>query len=268
MRAAALLLALALAGCLGVDVPTTDAPEAQTASSDVLPWAMAHCRYVVAMAQADAQKLQSRMPEGFRAATRGVLPGGLPVTSAYLGVEAFECESGTGLNETPVQGLVYGSLFALVVPPEQVLDENVTLYMAKWDVLVPDPERRARLLEAGLPVMDGKVEWAGGPAGVGEGARLTLGEVGTFVFALGPGQRATSQGTASFYEFTPSEKGGYATWRADYAWDSGSFTTGRGALTLPAGWAADAVGGTRVPMSYHAGTWTFSNGTLALPRAG
>lgn len=227
---------------------------------------MTHCRYVVAVAQADAQKLQSRMPEGFRAATRGMLPGGVPVTSAALGFEAFECGSGTGLDETPVPGLVYGSLFAIVVPPGEVLDENVSLHMAKWDVLLPDAERRARLVEAGLSVMDGKVEWSGGA--VGNGARLTLEGLGAFVFALGPAQPATSQGTRSFYEFTPSEKGGYATWRADFAWDSGSFATARGVLTLPAGWAADAVGGTRVRMSYHAGTWSFPNGTLTLPRAG
>lgn len=261
---AAALLVLALAGCVA---QPPDGPAAEGESS-VLPWGLTACRYLVGWAPVEEARLRPFLPEGFEPDPFGPIGSrtleGTPAARALFGLEAFACASGVGLNGTPVEGMAYGSYWTSVTPPEALRVDGVDLYTVRWDTLIPDADRRAFLAAAGLPARNGTVAF--GDAPVGASATYEMEGIGASTLRLDAPRTQAAPSGGVLMEFTPTDRG-LAVWRSDFAWDGGSFTSGFGRVTAPAGsWAAEVLGGTEAPGQLHAGTWTFSNATLTLPR--
>lgn len=261
----ALLLVAPLVGCAtDPGAPATPSP-ADEAAAQVLPWSLSQCRYIVGFTPVEESALAPHIPEGFTL-DKGPVVGGLLLERVSLGLEAFVCERGSGL-EGEVERMEYGSIFVAAMPPEHMIDENSSLHMLKWDVLVPDAPRREALRAVGLPVYDGSATVEDHPGGVRRGV-LTLDGIGTFVLEMVATQTSpASTEVRRFTEYTPAGAGaGFGAWRTDYAWDSDTIATGRGTTTWPDGsWAADVVGQSPAPSTFHAGTWSFTNGTIELP---
>lgn len=266
MRAipAALLLVASLAGCAAP--VTTDGSPDSDAPRATLPWGLTECRYVVGWAPVEESRLRPYLPEGFTPAGFGARAlAGTPAGRVLFGLEAFECASGATLNGT-LENMAYGSYWTAATPPEELQVEGATTYTVRWDTLVPDAERRALMVAAGMPARDGTVEFPS-RVPVGTLATYEMEDVGTSILRMTTAQPQPVPEGGHVVEFTPTQDGGLAVWRADYAWDGDSFTTGYGVVTVPEGsWAAQVLGGTQAPGQFHAGTWTFSNGTLTLPR--
>lgn len=264
MRLLVLVAALALAGCvqLAPQPPATPEPDLD------LPWTLTKCRYVVGWSGADPAKVQAQLPEGFRVAPGSPLGLPVPVEEVIIGTEAFECEEGSGLDG-PVAPMLYGSIWIPVVPPAALADPEIDEVYYKIHVLMPDDARRAAFEARNLSVANGSIRWDAPPVPAGVAATLTLEGVGAFGFQMATTRTLEPGEGRPFMEITPAgEKGagGFALWKASYAWDGASFSQGRGFVDWPAGhWVADAVGSARAPATFHAGTWSF-NGTVALPR--
>lgn len=249
-------MAVALSGCAADSGP--DLPSASDVASGLhhVPWGLDSCTFLIGFAQVDADVLAAHLPDGFTPAP-GLLPGAGPV----LGIEAFTCNDGLGLDGQPVGPLPYGSFFASVAPPEELRLDGTDTYWVKWDTLVPDAPRREALAAAGLPARDGRTLLSN-DAGL-QTATLELDGVGTFTVtgrAVTPA--TTSPGPGYFAEFTPTA-GGLARWNAS-AMDS-TTSLGVGAVTVPAGsLAATLLGAETAPATVMAGSWSFTAGQTVL----
>lgn len=217
---------------------------------------------MVATVPVSAERLQPFLPEGFTAATSS---GPLAAVrgSAYLGFESFECREGAGVNGS-IPTMQYASVFTSADPPEDLSDESLSLQMVKWDVLVPDADRRAILEAAGFPARDGSARVAAPVAG----SPLLRGEVemagfGWFTIEGVPtSEYGPFEGT--FVEFMPGTAGILAAWRAAYEGEGGR----RGTATIvmdPQSWVVQVTGETRVVGGFTTGAWTFSNATITFP---
>ncbi|HUR61429.1 MAG TPA: hypothetical protein VM286_03580 [Candidatus Thermoplasmatota archaeon] len=167
---AALLGFLLLAGCLSppASIPTTPSvpvPAVVLPARD-LAWNMQGCVFVAAVLQVPAALVQPLVPPGFRVmhaaefALEGASSQPVPTPPApdgkdgNIGVEAFQCESGSGLNGS-VPGMTYASFYTGVEPPASLKVAGTPFYFVKWDTLVPDLPRQDLLRSYGLPVHNG-----------------------------------------------------------------------------------------------------------------
>lgn len=259
MRLRLLLLLAALPGCLGSTGGGGSGASVPSSTGDAIPWSMTDCAFVVAFVPVPAERLQPLVPEGFT-----VSAGGGPLATvqggAYLGVEAFQCASGAGLDGAEVAPLEYGSFFTGIEPPADLVVADADVHFLKWDVLVPDAPRREALVAEGLPARTGSARiertLAAAPQLV---ASLTLDEVGAFRIE-GAIQGAATPDAGTFVEFMPRDDGGVGLWRAD--WDTQALEQGRAILTFePGSWAA-GVAGERATGAFITGTWSFANGSI------
>lgn len=263
MRVWPLVVVLLLPGC--VEPPSAQAPPPSSTAGEarVLPWGLEGCEYIVGMIPVEPSALEPHLPEGFVAVPFLNLAAGTPADRAILGVEAFVCERGATLDGEST-GMEYGSFWTSVRPPEELAHEDASLHTVRWDTLVPDAPRREALAAAGLPARAGSAEVRDAPGG--REARYELDGVGAMDLSMTMTRRpiaAPPSGIA--VEFMPAEGGGLAVWRADYAWE-GEVLGGHGHVTLPEGsWPAEVAGGARVPAQFHAGRWSFTNGSVTLP---
>lgn len=278
------LAALALAGCLGSgDAPASPAssPAADdeaaaassngTAADDRIDWTLSGCRAVVALVPTDAGSLEEHLPEGFAAASAqeafGIPPD--PRGEAALGVETFQCESGTTLDGT-AQPLAYGALFAAVEPPEGRNATGADLVLYKWETLVPDEDRRRLLQEAGMPAVDGSTDLSGlrsHPAGHAFHATLTLnGSTHAFAGTVDAPADAFREGLP-FVEFQAGDDG-IGRWVSEENQAPDAFQ-GTGTLDPVSGSrVADVVGdGPSQAYMVAATSVTFSRGYVDLPGA-
>lgn len=260
MRALVLGSILLLAGCVA---PGTSTPEsADGANANVLAWGLTRCSYVVGWTPVEPEALRAYLPEGFEPGPFNGMLVGTPADRTILGVEAFVCEEGVGLNGT-IPEMVYGSFWTSATPPAGLEDPDATTYTVRWDTLIPDADRRAVMAAAGMPAR-------GGAASVestitGFAGSYEMEDVGTTTMDMRVSRSPGTPEGGVVVEFTPTTDGRLAVWKAEYAWDS-PISQGYGAITFPEGsWAAEVVGDTRGPGQFHAGTWTFSNATLTLP---
>lgn len=266
MRAApTVLLALAiLAGCV---TPAVTPPESDGTPSPPAPprlaWGFSGCRMVVAVIPVASGALAPHLPEGFRAlspAEVGLPPD--PRGDATLAIEALRCESGLGLH-APATDVPYASVFTFVEAPETLADSAVDFHsFIKWDVLVADAPLRDELAAAGVPAVDGRVEFAdlAGDAFT-VGIALDGSEYAIEAAAFAP--PAPTGGT--FAEYTPTPNG-LAKWRATALAPA---SQSAGFITIPDGTlASDIAGAGRAP-AYLLGMRDidFTNATLELPVA-
>lgn len=253
------LLVAGLSGCLAGDGGADPAPEpaADPAGASILeiPWTMAKCRHMVWSATApDPRVLQARVPPGFVVRSG---PGG----SASLGMEAFECEAGSGLPGQRIPGLQYGALFVAVdAPDEYGCDGLAGGCYVKTDVLVPDAARRAWLQAAGVAARNGTATVSVDGAG-GWTASLVLEGVGGFGMQGVLVGAPTPGADLPFMEFMQADHG-VAVWSGRIR-DSEQ-GSGPGAWSAdPGTWVEQEVGAVGQTM-FTAGTWSFQ-GLLAVP---
>lgn len=269
------MLALALlAGCTSVPpVHVSGVPALPARSID---WSLHDCVFTAAVLQVPAAAVQPHVPPGFRVIPASEMAAegasGLDVPSppaadgndGNLGVEAFQCASGMGLNGS-VDGMAYASFFAAVEPPAALKKDGTPFYFVKWDVLVPDAARHDLLASYGMPVRTGNVSAslnleAQSLAKVD--ARLEFGGLGNFSFdatALAP----FPNDRCAFIEFT-AVPAGLATWSMKCTFVTG----GVGPVTVavpPGSWFADIVGpGAHNGLAF-IGRVEFAPGSLSLP---
>ncbi|MGQ0536485.1 MAG: hypothetical protein ACT4PT_10475 [Methanobacteriota archaeon] len=261
---AAVLAAPIVAGCLSAD--DTVSSEASLGVPRILPWGLDSCDFVVAFIPVAADRVADRLPEGFRALSPAEL--GLPPDmrgDATVSVEAFTCPSGVGLNGT-VEEMTYGSLFITVEPPEELKEPDTEMYFVKYDVLIPDEDRREALAAAGVPARAGTAAFTqhhalpGGTIFVGSIAFDDTESYGVNGFAP---QDAGSFEGFNFVEFTPVP-GGFVTWRS--AVDITRDQAGTGYVRVAQGtWLADIVGVERAPASFLSLTGSFVDASITLP---
>lgn len=259
-----------LAGCAAPGsgpAPDADAQDG-TGGALVVPWDLVECAFVAFGVAVDPDRLAPYMPEGFTASTGNRVPLPVPVDaarSAFLGLEAFECRSGRGL-EGPVDALDYGSFFTFATPPEALANGSIEQYYVKWDTLVPDEPRRDALAARGLPARAGEatVTLEETAQGVRLGATLALKGVGGFTITGAGARRGASSGF-EFVEYMPAEDGTLAAWHG-HAQDRDAVAAGAGTLQVePGTWIADVMGGTTASVTWTAGTWTFLHGNVTHP---
>lgn len=255
MRAAALAMALLLAGCLGAP-PAPPGPDPQGSAS--FRWDLHDCTWVAVNLPADPQRLQAHLPEGFTPAAGGLV--GTAGGGTFIDLDAYQCAAVTGLAG-PLPDVAYGSAYVRVEVPEERRVEGYDAYFVKWDFLVPDAPRRAAFTRLGLPAVTGEAEVP--PAAAGPyAARLAL-DGGAGGFALqGALAQPLEAGRVPFVEFTPLASGGLARWNATAAY--GGFQ-GAGVVTLAPGWVADVVGQTQLAVTFAAGPWELTNATMVVP---
>ena len=266
MLLASLLLAPVLAGCAQ---PAPEAPPGTPATAGALsiPWGLTDCLFVVFAVPVDPARLAPHLPEGFTPAVGGRLPF-LPqgaADSAFLGMEAFQCPGGLGLDG-PLQDLDYGSYFTFVTPPDALRNGSIESYFVKWDVLVPDAPRREALAARGVPARAGEAEVALTRAANGVQLRAALRMEGAGGFTLtGAGVEGAGGDGFPFVEYAPAAGGTLAAWRA-VAQERASAVRGNGVVEVePGSWVAEVMGDTRAPVSWSAGTWTFADGAVTHP---
>src|SRR5688572_25765079 len=119
------LSTLALAGCSGSDdAEATAAVTSGGLPARELPWTLTNCRFAAFVLGVPAAAVEPFVPDGFtvQSAPQVAIGGqtGLPVPNPVddgnLGIEAFECDEGMGLDG-PVAGMTYASFFVGVEPP-------------------------------------------------------------------------------------------------------------------------------------------------------
>lgn len=262
------MLTIGLSGCVE-DVPVDPIDnEAEVAKTPLaLPWGMEKCKLAVALIDAPIAKVQPHVPEGFTVMSAAQVvaeEGGAPVSPANpsnvgnLGIEMFTCDAGVGLNGT-VPDLIYGSLFTAVIPPPAMRVAGAKHHFVKWDVLIPDADRRAVLLEAGVPAKDGKASFSSYEA-VGAGFQfegsMTLGNE-TYMFS---GAGAIPAEDGSFVEFTKTADG-FVFWYTKYL--SVPTVVGPIDVVVPAtGLAAEILGPGLKHGAGFQGIVTFSEGKI------
>lgn len=264
-RLACILLSALVAGCFGSGSPTVEpaGPGYAAAQKWSMPWGLEECAFVVVYVTVDSARLQARLPAGFTPlpfATAGDVP-----VAAALGFEGFDCRRGMGANSW-IDALDYGSVFAPVRPPPEYVREGIQNYYVKWDVLVPDGERRASLVAAGVPARAGtmtrEVTGSGATHGV-VSAILDMEALGTLRLRAIAQPEAASNGF-SFIEYTPTPHGLVA-WKGVAS--GTSIARGPADVELPPGsWVATLVGHGRAVTTRGAiGTYTFTNASIELP---
>ena len=257
-----LLVPLTAGGC--VDRLRALEPDAPTET--VLPWGLSGCTFVIAVVPVQASALQDKLPEGFRALTPA--EAGLPSDmqgDANLGVEAWRCAEGVGLNASaPLNDVAYGAVFSFVEPPADVAVNGSQLHFVKWDVLVPDPDRRALLQEHGVPAQEGNATFSRfQPVGPGNAFDVALELNGTWSLRGTAANPDASLAAFSFSEYTQTPHG-LAVWTTNGTSESGA--SGAGVLTSTSGFFREVVGSDRAQAYYLAGTGgALVNGTLRLP---
>lgn len=273
MRVLLVPILLLAAGCVTSSGPAVDGDPPVSGASNILPWTLVECQYIVGWSEADAAIIQQNLPEGFT--VRAGPPLGLPLPAAgptaraIIGTEAFDCASGTGLNGT-VEPMTYASIWIPVTPPEAYVVEGIEEVYYKIHVLVPDAPRRETMVALGLSVGDGAIAWDSTTAPTPDGiaAAMTIDGAGDFRFELLQPQTVSAQEGREFMELTPAGEGGvdgFAVWRSTFEWVGDTYTNGRGFIDWPEGhWVTEAIGSARAPATFHAGVWSF-NGTVALP---
>lgn len=270
MAVAAVLVLVALAGCNGRG---SDGPDGPRLPALELDWSLTRCRFGVVLVEVPADIVAIYVPDGFRVLSLGEVgaqangapvPPPNPTGGGNLGIEAFQCEEGRGLDG-PVAGLAYGSYFTAVEPPED-LRRDVDLHFVKWDTLVPDPERRALLQSYGLTVREGT---ATVETTLVDGVDFVASQSGSLDFGgeeslLLEGSSLSPQGMLTFVEFMQTP-GGLAEWSTTASIEAGGF--GPQSVTVPsAGKAADILGEPGVYRGVgFAGIATFSDGLIRVP---
>ncbi len=224
MRILITLIALAATatGCVTAPDPTgAGADPASPGMSERLPWGLTDCEFLIGIAAVPAERLAPHLPEGFRALTPE--EAGLPPALAALGdatfaVEAFECASAIGANGT-VEQAAYGSLFAFVEPPAELVDEEVDFAnFVKWDTLIAEDGLRDALVAWGAPARVGNVTTGDLPVALpGPVAqRLLAFEDGTESYGLNANTpNVVDAFSGKFAEYTPVD-GGVVKWFAPF----------------------------------------------------
>ncbi len=263
-----LLMAAVFAGCLDDDAPENniDAPLDISSGSD-LSWGLSGCRMAIAIVPVEADAVQQHLPEGFTAAVpepiRAMLPPD-PRMEAILGIEAFSCETGMGLNQS-VPDMEYASIWTGVEAPANATGPEASLTFYKWDTLVPDAERRDLLAGAGLPVHAGSVSldpWTSTPFGLAMDLAFHMDDVGEFRIA--GGASAPAEFSGDFTEYQPGTEG-HAIWYTQTS--AGSAYGGSGYVELASSSIAqNIVGATRSDAYVLAiDDGAFSDGFIRLP---
>lgn len=259
---AIVLSAALLAGCTAVPDPT--GPPAAGSAPQVLPWGIIDCTFLIGLVRFDPAQAQDLLPPGFAFRTGSGLPLPVdvaPLDQATLGVEAFSCASGAGLQGS-VAPLAYGSVYFTVDPPPELSAGEDVPHFLKLSVLVPDADRRAALEAVGADVTDGAVDLAAGPAGAT--GTLALATVGDFAFAAVPTRPPGEGAEFRFREFTPTADGRLVRWDG-HAVSSATYG-GQGLLEVPAGSIpARLGGGTTLQVGMFGGQYTFEDATITLP---
>ncbi|HVL49140.1 MAG TPA: hypothetical protein VM889_11325 [Candidatus Thermoplasmatota archaeon] len=267
-----LIAALALAGCIGaVNAPPADpgldleAPTAPRALN--LSWGFTDCTAAIGLFPVQASKLKPFLPEGFRAHSfpeMGLPPD--PRGDANLGLEAFTCKAGVGLNGT-YEKAFYGSMFASVEPPAHLKDPAPgTMHFVKWDVLVHDEALRNALASLGVPAKAGSVGSTVAKTPLGDGNLLSLDltlDGKKFNFQTGG---PASPLTGNFVEYT-AVPGGLVKWTATFTGVTGNAP---GTIAIdPASDAYKIAGSDRVQALFYQSTaLTFKDGTITFVPAG
>ncbi len=260
-----------LSGC------TARAPAASTADFEAdadapdalaLPWTLDACRFVAWFVPVDATALQAHLPEGFGPVGFGTARGGVTIPGAYLGFEAFACDSGSGVAGS-VSGLRYGSLFTSVRTLADAGDsgpsEASDHFYFKWSPLVPDESRRAWLQTEGADVSSGEAEPGAvvTPAGTIVRTTLALHGVGNFALTGGPARESPVNEQGSFIEHSRTDRG-LAVWTSDYVLTS--VASGVGTFEVEAGsWPHALIGVDRGTSQFVTGTSSFMAGRVTLP---
>lgn len=263
------LAGLLLSGCSG---GASDAEEGDEGDADeglpglTIPWSLTDCRFGVAIVAAPGAIVSQYLPPGFRTLSLAQLANPSapnPNGEGNVGVELFDCASGSGLAGEEIPGMVYASYFSAVEPPAALL-EDADFYFVKWDVLIPDEARRTLLMSYYVPASGGEVTFSqepelGSMAGhAGTVAWDTHGSTDTLA-----GTGVAEQSAGSFVEFT-STPGGLAVWRMNFTWSGG----GLGPQTVmvgSGGLAAQLIGTQPKAGIGYSGVATFSGGSLVLP---
>lgn len=247
---------VAFAGCVGENGPGALGTELDAPGDGAitLPWSLTDCNFLNAFVTVPLDALQAQLPEGWEVA-------GNP----YLGIESFVCASGRGLDaEEP--GLGYGSYFTSVTAPADLAFGEYQEFFYKWWVLVPDDARRSLFAEHGMHVETGRTEVGANALPVGLHYDAVLDPDGIGVHRMNM-LVTESQGPSHgewFAEFSPLGDGRYAAWESNYTIDW--LDVGRGVVEVPAGsLAAEIIGGTTARANVIRGTWSFHDGSVALP---
>lgn len=224
-----------------------------------MPWGLQGCQYIVAWGYVEAGALLPYLPDGFRPRTSGgVGPQALLQEPVLFGADAMQCASGRALDGN-VSPLDYGYIWAAADPPEAFLQDGVDPgeHYAKWDILVPDAERRAVLAGRGVPVHAGAAAVAEGAGGID--ASVSLDGFGTITIR-GIATQEIGGFDGSFVKMSASAEGVVA-WRAHAL--SGPRMTGSSTLEFPPGsWVAQVIGDTMLRGGFHAGTWSYDKAEL------
>lgn len=258
----ALLLVAPAAGC----IERLRGLEPDPPVGTVLPWSQSGCTFVVAIVPVAAARLQDRLPPGFRSLTPAELelPDD-PRGDANLGVEAWRCAEAVGHNESvTLNDVAYGALFSFVEPPAELVDNASQYHFVKWDVLVPDRERRDLLMLHGLPAYDGNATFP---------RFQPVQDAVAFDVGLELNGTWTIRGTTvnpepgfqafAFTEYTATPHG-LAKWTTNAT--AGATTSGAGFLTSTSAFFREVAGSDRAQAYVIAGSGgAFANGTLTLP---
>ncbi len=266
MRFASLaLVAFALSGCAAPPADDTAAtPDLPVVPDpDTIPWGLTDCRFLIGIIRFDPDLGADLLPDGFAYAVGDGLPLPTevePVRRATLGVEAFDCRSGAGLDGE-VAPLAYGSFYFDVIPPETLHAGDGVPHYLKYSVLVPDGPRRAWLEASGADVTAGSVVVSDGPEG--RSATLKLEDVGEIRYRSVTPREGDAFDGFRFREFTPA-RDGLVVWDAS-ASTPGTFS-GEGVLEVPDGSIpARLLGATTARVPMFGGVYTFSDATVSRP---
>lgn len=252
------------AGCLQSQGPegdqdegTQDDPMAGPAPD--LPWGLVGCAYVVSWGWVEGDRLDPYLPEGFTVRRGGgaLAPAPDPRDTLF-GMDIMKCSSGVVLNGT-ASPIDYGYLWAAADPPEAFLQEGIPPgeHYAKWEILVPDDERRGFLEERGLPVRGGSASLAPQPLRL-EGD-LALDGLGTISFSGVPTME-WEPFDGAFAKVSEAD-GGVAAWRASAT--SGPRSHGEALITFPeSSWMAEVAEGTVMKASFHSGVWDYADARI------
>lgn len=257
--AVAMLLVLALAGCLGSggggggggssnasttshtssssSTSTTSNPTGPPIVDLLLAFALAPCRGISVVVPQPLADVQALLPDGFVAAPAEFVPGG---GTGVVAVDLYACENLT-TPFTAVPATFYGQVYTLIeAPTDQVphapnvdVHEYVFRLLAAQDILATLWPR------AGYDTVNGSVNVSVGspaPLPLDPGFHVGQGNVGDAYFLMAQGQpdaAATLPGDASFARYTLLADSSVLLWTGEY--DVTSLTGGQGVLQVPAG---------------------------------
>ncbi|MFA5942885.1 MAG: hypothetical protein WC876_00270 [Candidatus Thermoplasmatota archaeon] len=248
----ALILIVALAGCVGGDDgpsssnPTESASSSSSASGappttqgvivDLLPdFAFESCRGLSVRSAQPLDQVQALLPEGFTAASAPVEPAG----TAVLGLDLYACGNLT-TPDASIPDTVFGVLYTHVLrpvdrlpaAPEADVHEYAFRVLARDDVL-------ARLWPAaGYETRNGTADVTLDPVGEGlpfdPGLRLGNGSVGGQYFVLGSGSPAIppapSSGSFARYTVVANDES-VLVWTGTYSFSN--LLIGQGTFEVP-----------------------------------